>query len=304
MLLYDTIMEAKSTVGEALCCGTNFVMRRRALEDAGGWDERSISEDLMTSFLIRNEGWKSLYVRRPYVKGLGPLDISSYWKQQKRWASGNTTVVRLIWRALLRGKPKPAALKHSIGYLWSAGFYIAAMGLAGLAALPVLLLIASYLHAPHALQPVPGAQPKEWLFLSVYPFYAVVMLYPYVHMRMRGYPFRNLMMVQGLLAVTLPVYVVSVVKGLFTDQTFFEIASKKLSADMKARLLGPQAIVLLAALAAGSLLTHNILTQPHLYDFLQPLFFVRAGSAARGETRTGVTATGSNGLFAGTCRSG
>ncbi len=257
-LLYDTIMEAKSALGRALCCGTNFVMRRRALEDVGGWDEASVSEDLATSFLLHRRGWTSLYLRRAYAWGLGPLNLFSYWKQQARWAVGNTTVVKQVIKALLRRKPEPTPPKIALGYLWSAGYYVTALALAGLATLPILLLVASYVHAPHALQPVPAAKPVEWLFLSVYPFYLTVMLFPYVNMRMRGYPLRNLVMLQGLLAITIPVYIGSVLKGLFTRFTFFVIAPKGLVGKRPA-LVGPQAVMFLIFAAAGCLLTLNVM---------------------------------------------
>jgi cellulose synthase (UDP-forming) len=260
-LLYDTILEAKSALGQALCCGTNFVMRRRALEEVGGWDEGSVSEDLSTSFLLNRVGWKSLYVRRPYAWGLGPLDLFAYWKQQARWAVGNTTVVKQVVKALFTRKPQPTPAGLGLGYLWSAGYYITALALAGLATLPILLLVASYVHSRHALQAVPAARPIEWLFLSVYPFYVTIMLFPYVNMRMRGYPLRNLVMLQGLLAVTVPVYVTSVIKGLVTRFTFFEIAPKGRVAKRHS-LLGPQSLIFGILLISGCLLTVNVVNSP------------------------------------------
>jgi cellulose synthase/poly-beta-1,6-N-acetylglucosamine synthase-like glycosyltransferase len=268
MLLYDTIMEAKGAVGRALCCGTNFVMRRVVLEEVGGWDENSVSEDLATSFLIHQRGWKSIYVRRAYAKGLGPLDLASYWKQQKRWAVGNTTVARQVLRGVFTRKPRPVPMKIAIGYFWSAGYYITALALAGLATLPMLLVLASYIHSPHALQPVPDARPTQWLFLSTYPLYAVIMLFPYVHMRMRGYPIPNLVMVQGLLAITIPVYIQSVVRGLMSRVTRFEIAPKfqvgsRLSGTMHLSFWrAPQALASLLLLSAGVVLTQRVSLQP------------------------------------------
>ena len=262
MLFYDTILEAKGAVGRALCCGTNFVMRRSALEDVGGWDEHTVSEDLATSFLIHQRGWKSLYVRRAYAMGLGPLNLSAYWKQQKRWAVGNTTVARQVLRAFFTRKPRPVPLRVAIGYIWTAGYYITTLALAGLATLPMLLVLASYLHAPHSLQAVPDARPVEWLFLSVYPFYAAVMLFPYVHMRLRGYPVRNLVMLQGLLSITFPIYAASVLRGLFRKVTFFEIAPKRFVKKHHSLWGAPQAIIVAALMVTGAVLGHRVANQP------------------------------------------
>jgi cellulose synthase (UDP-forming) len=262
MLLYDTILEAKGAVGRALCCGTNFVMRRSALEDVGGWDENTVSEDLATSFLIHRRGWKSVYVRRAYAWGLGPLNLPAYWKQQKRWAVGNTTVVRQVLRAFFTRKPRAVPLKIAVDYFWSASYYITTLALAGLATLPMLLVLASYFHAPHSLQAVPDARPVEWLFLSVYPFYAAVMLFPYVHMRLRGYPVRNLVMLQGLLSITFPIYAFSVLRGLFKRITFFEIAPKRFVMKRQPLWGAPQTLIILALALTGTLLAHRVTNEP------------------------------------------
>lgn len=260
-LLYDTVMEAKGALGRALCCGTNFVMRRQALESVGGWNEASVSEDLATSFQFHRRGWRSLYVRRAYAWGLGPETLAGYWKQQTRWATGNTTVAMQVVRTLLGRKTGPAPWYITVGYLWSSGYYITTLALAGLATLPMLLLLASYVHAPHSLQSVPAARPQEWLFLSVYPFYAVVMLFPYVNMRMRGYFVRNLLMLQGLLAITAPVYIASVFKGVFRRIRRFDIAPKGQSASRRKRL-GPQVFVLAALVVCGGLLALRVKAVP------------------------------------------
>jgi cellulose synthase (UDP-forming) len=83
-ILYDTILEAKGALGRALCCGTNFVMRMKALEDVGGWDERTVSEDLCTSYLMHRRGWKSLFVRRAAAGDWG----QSIWRILKQSGAG------------------------------------------------------------------------------------------------------------------------------------------------------------------------------------------------------------------------
>ncbi|MCC6477442.1 glycosyltransferase [bacterium] len=122
MLLYDSIMEAKGSYERALCCGSNFVMRIEALESVGGWDEGTVSEDLMTSFLIHKKGWKSLYHRAAFAVGLGPNTVYGYWKQQRRWATGNTSVAKRVFKEMfgIGGVRAPFAL--SADYLWSAGY--------------------------------------------------------------------------------------------------------------------------------------------------------------------------------------
>lgn len=261
MLLYDTIMEAKGSYRRTLCCGSNFVMRTAALEDVGGWDERSVSEDLMTSFMIHWKGWKSLYMRRRYSFGLGPPDLYSYWQQQKRWATGNTTVARIVLKSLLKQNP-PLSPALAVDYIWSAGYYITAMALAGLATLPILLLILVRLGMGDIWLSQQEFRPLEWVYLSVYPLYAVIMLFPYVHMRLRGYPVRNLLMLQGLLSITIPVYVQSALRGILKKITFFEIAPKVFSKTRIKFWRAPQTYIFAGLMAAGGTILHLAVSYP------------------------------------------
>jgi cellulose synthase (UDP-forming) len=260
-LLYDTILEAKGANGRALCCGSNFVMRVQALAEVGGWDERSVSEDLMTGFLIHAHGWKSLYMRKTYAIGLGPVALPAYWKQQRRWATGNTTVAFLVARAMLHRSPR-ISLGLGIDYFWSAAYYITTLALAILATLPMLLLLAvrwgvgaGLVHAHPALKPL------EWVYLSVYPMYAAIMLFPYLHMHLRGYPVRCLIMLQGLLAVTVPVYLSSVFKAIARRITFFEVGPKSSQTTAMPMWKTPQTYVFLALVVAGSFLVEAVLSR-------------------------------------------
>jgi cellulose synthase (UDP-forming) len=251
-LLYDTIQEGKSVNGRALCCGTHFLMRREALDDVGGWDESSLSEDLATSFRLHWLGWRSVYVRRSYGAGLGPLNLPAYWKQQQRWAEGNTTVFRRVLATLFTSKPSRQKLAVAIDYLWSSGFYITTLTLACLATAPMLMLLEAQISSAPSTQ--------GWIYLSVYPLYAAVMLFPYVHMRLRGYPVRNLLQVQGLLAITMPTYVTCVLKGLLRNRTFFEIAPKSILDRKLLWWRSGQTYLFLLLMVTGSLLTKAVFT--------------------------------------------
>ena len=48
-IFYGPIMRGKNGMAAAFCCGTNAVFRRTALEEVGGFDEKSVVEDFVTS---------------------------------------------------------------------------------------------------------------------------------------------------------------------------------------------------------------------------------------------------------------
>jgi len=255
MLLYDSVMEAKGATEQALCCGSNFVMRVSALESVGGWDEQTVSEDLMTSFWLHAKGWRSLYHRKAYAIGMGPTTVYGYWKQQQRWAVGNTSVAMFVWKNMWSKQRAP--LKLCVEYLWSAGYYFVTLALGYLATVPMLLLLFVRFGVGGAdwyLQPT--MRPIDYVYLSVYPLYIAVALFPYVHMRLRGYSIRNLVLLQGLLANTIPVYIVSVVKGLWKDVILFEIAPKKAMNLHRPFWKTPQSYIFVFLIMVGGTLFH------------------------------------------------
>jgi cellulose synthase (UDP-forming) len=271
MLLYDSVMEAKGSTEQALCCGSNFVMRIEALESVGGWDEHTVSEDLMTSFWIHKKGWRSLYHRKAYAIGMGPSTVYGYWKQQQRWATGNTSVAKIVWKNMWSRDRAP--IRMSINYLWSSGYYFITLALGYLATVPMLLLLfvrfgmgGADWYLLHEMRPI------DYVYLSVYPLYVAVALFPYVHMRLRGYSIRNLVLLQGLLANTMPVYVASVIRGVWKDIKLFEIAPKKAMHLHRAFWRTPQSYIFTALIIVGGLLFHMARTE-HVAIFVYILLF-------------------------------
>jgi cellulose synthase (UDP-forming) len=92
-LFFGPIMIGKDGHNAAFICGTNVVIRRTALEEAGGMCEDNIAEDFLTSQYIHQHGWKSHYLPEVFSVGLAPEDLLSYYKQQLRWARGSLEVL-------------------------------------------------------------------------------------------------------------------------------------------------------------------------------------------------------------------
>src|SRR5262249_49461806 len=51
-IFYGPICRGKNGLQSAFCCGTNVLFRREAILDVGGFDERSVVEDFVTSMRI------------------------------------------------------------------------------------------------------------------------------------------------------------------------------------------------------------------------------------------------------------
>lgn len=138
-IFYGPICRGKNGLNAAFCCGTNVVFRRAALEDVGGFDERSLVEDFVTSIHIHAKGWRSVYYPYVLAEGLGPAGLESYFRQQFRWARGSVG-------ALVRGEPFRGGLSlaQRLQYLLATTFYLTGLFTSVYIALPILYLIGGW----------------------------------------------------------------------------------------------------------------------------------------------------------------
>lgn len=92
-LFFRIIQPGKDHWNAAFFCGSCGVIRRKCLDEVGGLDYRTITEDMHTSLRIQNNGWQSVYHNEHLATGLSPGDLGAYWKQRMRWAVGNLSVM-------------------------------------------------------------------------------------------------------------------------------------------------------------------------------------------------------------------
>ena len=85
----------------AIFAGTMGLIRRRALEQVGGWDEWCITEDAELSLRLLRGGWSGLHVDRSFGKGIMPLTFEALKGQRFRWCFGGIQILRRHWRSLL-----------------------------------------------------------------------------------------------------------------------------------------------------------------------------------------------------------
>lgn len=137
-LFFGPILAGKDRTGSAFMCGTNVVIRRTALDEVGGLCQTNIAEDFLTSLLLHERGWKSVYVPEVLAQGLAPEDFLSYYKQQHRWARGSLEVIFRYNPLLRRG----LTWAQRIQYLASASYYLTGVVVLMNALLPLLFFFA------------------------------------------------------------------------------------------------------------------------------------------------------------------
>ncbi|KAL3526450.1 hypothetical protein ACH5RR_011106 [Cinchona calisaya] len=84
--------------------GTVGVWRIKALEDSGGWLERTTVEDIDIDVRAHLQGWKFIFLNDVRVLCELPESYEAYKKQQHRWHSGPMQLFRLCLPAILTSK--------------------------------------------------------------------------------------------------------------------------------------------------------------------------------------------------------
>jgi len=92
-VFYRHVQSAKNVFNAAFCVGTNVLFRRNALNTVGGIYSKSNSEDIWTSILIHERGWKSYFVEDVLAIGHAPETVGDFLAQQFRWARGGLEIL-------------------------------------------------------------------------------------------------------------------------------------------------------------------------------------------------------------------
>jgi exo-beta-1,3-glucanase (GH17 family)/glycosyltransferase involved in cell wall biosynthesis len=100
---FDIGMIQRNEFNAIVVHGTMCLIRRAALEAAGGWSSDTICEDTDLGLAILELGWLAYYTNRRYGYGLLPDTFEAYKRQRDRWASGGLQIVRKHWRRFLPG---------------------------------------------------------------------------------------------------------------------------------------------------------------------------------------------------------
>ncbi len=119
--------------------GTAGVWRRACIEEAGGWEHDTLTEDLDLSYRAQLEGWDFKYVPTVEAPAELPPDMNALRSQQFRWAKGGVeTALKLVgrlWRSAQSWRVKIEGTFHL-----TAHFAFPFILLAALTHAPLLLL--------------------------------------------------------------------------------------------------------------------------------------------------------------------
>ncbi len=100
---FDIGMVERNEVNAIIVHGTMCLIRRAAMDAAGGWSSDTICEDSDLGLTILELGWRTHYTNHRYGWGLLPQDYQAFKTQRARWAAGAVQIVKKHWRRFLPG---------------------------------------------------------------------------------------------------------------------------------------------------------------------------------------------------------
>jgi len=108
---------ARSTAGHFFNFnGTAGILRKAMIDDAGGWQHDTLTEDSDLSYRAQLKGWRFVYLPGLDCPSELPVEIHGFQVQQSRWAKGLTQVAKkllpAIWKADIPKRVKLEAFLH------------------------------------------------------------------------------------------------------------------------------------------------------------------------------------------------
>jgi exo-beta-1,3-glucanase (GH17 family)/cellulose synthase/poly-beta-1,6-N-acetylglucosamine synthase-like glycosyltransferase len=100
---FDIGMVQRNEANAIIVHGTMCLIRRAAMDMAGGWAGDTICEDTDLGLAIIEHGWVTHYTNHRYGYGLLPDTYEAFKKQRHRWAYGGFQIVKKHWRRFLPG---------------------------------------------------------------------------------------------------------------------------------------------------------------------------------------------------------
>ncbi|MGC9006522.1 MAG: UDP-forming cellulose synthase catalytic subunit [Sulfurihydrogenibium sp.] len=122
-MFYKHIQKGLDFWSASFFCGSAAVLRRKYLEEVGGIQGTTITEDAETALELHSRGYDSAYYARPMVYGLQPETFSAFIVQRTRWAQGMIQIFLLKNPLLKKGLKWYQKLSYlNANVFWFFGF--------------------------------------------------------------------------------------------------------------------------------------------------------------------------------------
>jgi len=132
--------------------GTGGIWRKKCIEDAGGWEHDTLTEDLDLSYRAQIKGWRFKYLEHVIAPAELPITMSALKSQQHRWMKGGAECFIKMWKTLVTAKGvKFSDRMHGLSHLFNSSVFIFILMLS-LLSLPILHIKDSFADLNYVLQ--------------------------------------------------------------------------------------------------------------------------------------------------------
>jgi cellulose synthase/poly-beta-1,6-N-acetylglucosamine synthase-like glycosyltransferase len=119
--------------------GTAGVWRRKAIDDAGGWQHDTLTEDTDLSYRAQLKGWKFIYLQDVECPAELPVEMTAFKTQQARWAKGLIQTGKKILPKVL-SSDQPWRVKLEAWYHLTANLSYPLMVILSVLLLPAMMI--------------------------------------------------------------------------------------------------------------------------------------------------------------------
>ncbi len=120
--------------------GTAGVWRRQTIEDAGGWEADTLTEDLDLSYRAQLKGWKIEYLEDITAPAELPSEMNGLKSQQFRWMKGGAETAKKVLPGLWGSEVALSQKIHGTLHLMSSTIFLFVF-IIGAFSVPVLFLM-------------------------------------------------------------------------------------------------------------------------------------------------------------------
>lgn len=131
------------SVSGVICC-----FRKRAVQEAGWWSSKTLTDDVDLTWRVQMAGWHITYEPKAICWILMPETLRGLWRQRLRWSEGGTqTVLISIPKFFYRGsnhrwRGSPACVNYVASVIWAylivIGLLLYPLSLIGISGPPML----------------------------------------------------------------------------------------------------------------------------------------------------------------------
>ena len=119
--------------------GTAGMWRRAAIDEAGGWQHDTLTEDTDLSYRAQLKGWKFIYLQDVECPAELPVEMTAFKTQQARWAKGLIQTGKKILPRVLRSDA-PLHTKIEAWYHLTANMSYPLMIMLSVLLLPAMII--------------------------------------------------------------------------------------------------------------------------------------------------------------------